>query len=170
MSKFVDVRLPSSSDVLDAVRRLEYLTLLAIGGLLALFYQPYAVMAALPLLVLALILVPRRCDAIETSEKVRHDILHELQRDGLDLRIRWLLVSDEPLTESNAAGRQKVRQETLMWISHCSSRLARFPEVAGIFEAHEPREDVMDDLESCLLTLYRIQRLISLSQTLHLPI
>ena len=170
MYRLLDIRIPSSGGVVAAVRWLEYVTLLVFFGAAWLFFPPYGVLAGLPLLLLAVMLVPGRQPPALTHEMARFDALNALQANGYGLRARWLMVNDLPLSDRVAMEQWEVRRDTLIWISQCKSKLRPFPELGGIFEAREPKPDVMDDLEECLLTLSRLRRLVSLSRRLQLPI
>ena len=165
----MDIRLGSSGGLLDAIRRIEYLALLAISGLGVFYFQPYGYIVAGPLVVLALALVPRGRAQL-TRERARLDALNELQTDGLSIRSRWLALSETPLTDESSVEHWRVQRDTLIWLSNCSVRLGRFPEVGGIFNAHLTRDSLVNELDSCLHILSRIRRLVGLSESLRLPI
>ena len=170
MLRVLDIRLATSGGFLAAVRRIEYLVLLAFCGYVGMLYAPYGILAAMPLLLLALMLVPGKDTSAVTREKERLTAVHDLQDAGYQLHTRWLDVADLPLTDSVALQQWTVRRDTLIWMSRCESRLAGWPEFAGIFVGHEHKPDVMEELDECLLTLSRLRRLSDLSRSLKLPI
>jgi hypothetical protein len=169
MTRFIDIRMTSSGGWLDTIRRVEYVALLLISALAVALFQPYGLYVAGPLIMLALALVPRY-DPAPARDRLRIDTLNQLQADGLDLRSRWLALAETPLTDESAVQHWRVQRDTLIWLSNCSARLGRFPEIGGIFDAHLIKESLLDELDLSLQTLSRLRRLLSLSQSLKLPI
>ena len=169
MTRFIDIRMTSSGGWLDAIRRVEYVALLLISALAVTLFQPHGLYVAGPLIMLALALVPRH-DPGPARERLRIDTLNQLQADGLGLRSRWLALAETPLTDESAVNHWRVQRDTLIWLSNCSARLGRFPEIGGIFNAHLLKENLVDELDLSLQTLSRLRRLLSLSQSLKLPI
>jgi hypothetical protein len=170
MLRVLDIRLASSGGLLIAVRRIEYLILLGFCAYAGLLYPPYGLLASLPLLVLALMLVPGPEAAAIQRERARMAVIRDLQAEGYRLHTSWLDVSDLPLTEWVAAEQWAIRRDAMIWISKGEARLASWPEAGGIFAAHERKQDVIEELDVCLLTLSRLRRLFSLSESLRLPI
>jgi len=170
MTRILDIRLSSSGGVLDVIRRVEYVILLAICATGLVFYQPLGFLLAGPLLVVALALVPRRLQPSPTWQRARLETLNDLQGDGLSIRSRWVALRETPLTDQKAVEQWRIQRDTLIWMANCSARLGRYPEVGGIFNAHLSRESLVDELDSCLQLLSRIRRMVSLSESLRLPI
>ena len=168
MTKILDIRLHSSGSV-DAIRRVEYVVLLIFSAASVLMFSHYGPVIALPLSLLALMLVPTRCNPAKSHAERRLATLNEIQDEGLRLRSQWLYFSESQGAQS-ALDRWSIRRETILWMYRCERSLKPFPEVAGIFEAHEARDDLMEDLDSCLAMLSRLRRLVSLSKNLKLPI
>jgi hypothetical protein len=169
MTRYIDIRMSSSAGWLNTVRRIEYVTLLAISAAAVLLFEPHGPYIAAPLLLLALALVPRS-NAAPARERQRMDTLNQLQSDGLGLRSRWLTLTETPLNDETAVEHWRVQRDTLIWLSSCSGRLGRFPELAGIFNAHAAKDSLLEELDLCLHTLSRLRRLLNLSQNLKLPI
>jgi hypothetical protein len=143
---------------------------LLLGAAIALFYyQPYGTLLALPLALICLMLIPGK-QLEGTREKLRLSNMNELQHMGLLLRGEWRSIAEQPLSDAVARERWRVEREVLRWMSACDERLRKFPEIGGIFDARERKQDVIDDLDLTLSTLSRLRRLVSLSESLQLPI
>jgi hypothetical protein len=170
MLRGLDIRLASSGGFMAVVRRIEYLILLGFCAYAGLLYSPYGLLAALPALLLALMLVPGRESASVARDKLRMRAIQDLQAEGYELHTRWLDVSDLPLSDWVATRQWEVRRDAMIWMSRCGERLAEWPEIGGIFAARERGAEVPEDLDACLQTLSRLRRLLSLSQSLKLPI
>jgi hypothetical protein len=166
----MDIRLHSSGGIFDAIRRVEYMALLALAGAsMFLLSTPLAALLATPSVLLALVMVPGR-SVVRDRTRERMDTLNELQNEGLGYRSRWVALGQEPLTEKSSLERWTIQRDIVIWIYQCNRRLGPFPEVGGIFEAHDKKNDLIDELDACLTTLSRIRRILSLSETLQLPI
>ena len=170
MLRYLDIRIASSGGVIAVIRWLELVTLLVLSAAAVVSFHPYGLLAALPLTLLAIMLIPGRPNPVLAHESARFDALNELQATGYELRVRWLKVYDLPLSDGVAMQQWEVRRDTMIWMSNCKSKLRPFPEVGGILEARGSQPDIMDELESCLETLSRLRRLVSLSRSLKLPI
>jgi len=168
MTRILDIRLGSSGR-LDAIRRIEYLVLLVCAAA-TLFLQPYGYILAAPLVLAALMLVPGKELPAASREKQRLQALNDLQSQGLALRGRWAVLSEAALDAHAGVERWAVQRETVVWLSACKDRLRHFPEVRGIFEAHDQGEDIIEELDSAIATLSRLRRLVNLSESLKLPI
>ncbi len=168
MTRYLDIRIGSSGR-LDHIRRIECFALLLMAAVMAYAYQPAGFLLAFPALPVALMLVPGRATAPSRASQ-RKDVLKELQNEGLSLRARWRMAVESPLTDDNAAERWFVQRNAAVWMTACSERLRRFPEVGGIFDAHERGEGAIEELDACIATLSRLQRLLGMSERLDLPI
>jgi hypothetical protein len=63
----------------------------------------------------------------------------------------------------------EARFDIIEWIADSRTRLERYPEVAGIFDAHEAA-GLVDELDARLVRLTEISRLAQASRRLGLPI
>lgn len=165
----MDIRLASSGR-LDTIRRIEYVTLLLMAVVALLPTPIITTLAAAPLAIIALAIVPGRKAPEADRAELRGQVVASLQQAALGLRSKWVAASREPETLQDLSDRWAIERETITWITECGEQVQRFPEIAGVLKAIQRNGNVLEELDAHLQTLSRLRRLMNLSKKLDLPI
>jgi hypothetical protein len=116
-------------------------------------------------------MLPRQRESTHAStrEERRLELTRRLLTTGQELRARYAEVRELPGSLVRAQALMEARFDIIEWVADSRARLERFPEVAGIFDAHGAA-GLVDELDARLVRLTEITRLAHASRRLGLPI
>jgi hypothetical protein len=118
----------------------------------------------------AAVLLPRSRDVdIANRQEQRLQLARQLLSEGRAIRSQY--GRGRQLEDTQVATRVllEARFEMISWISDSKAQLARYPEFAGIYEAHFGK-DLLEEMDGRLHRLSEVVRLAQTSNRLDLPI
>jgi hypothetical protein len=158
------------SPPLVTIRRAESVAFAAMAFVPLIVLGSMGAPASLVLFAAAAIRLPRhRTREASAFETHRLEVLRELLTEGTSIHARYTTAEDLPGSLARASSLALVRIDILQWIADSRARLERYPEFAGIFEAHGG-VNLGDELEGRLERLRELMHLARTSRRLNLPI
>ena len=158
------------SPLIIGIRRAEAMLITAFAFAPLVAYGPAGAPLSFAMLAVAALMLPRQRESTATTrEERRLELTRRLFTTGQELRAHYARVYNQPGSLARAQALMEARFDIIEWIADSRARLQRFPEVAGIFDAHEAA-DLVDELDARLVRLTEISRLAQASRHLGLPI
>jgi hypothetical protein len=161
---------PVSVRILDAARAVECVALVAGAGFtIATLPLPASFLGA-ALVGMAAVLRPReRVSSVDQRIEMRRQLVQRLTGEALELRMRYAETRKLPLGQHRADVLWTIRRDITVWLAQAPRRISRYPEIAGILNAHRATGGLVDELDGALQRLGEIRRLCSISEKLKLP-
>lgn len=158
------------SPVVLGIRRAEAMALTALALAAIVSLGPSGFPFSLALLAAASVLLPRRRAAsLSTKEEQRLQLMRDLLQSGKALQMRYEELSGSRDSHRESRALLQLRFQVIDWIADSRSRIARYPEFAGIYEAHHGA-NLFEELHGRLHRLEEIERLAQTSRRLDLPV